>query len=141
VRLKIVRRRIVRHQTARPGSGPSPRGSARDDHGSGSILAVAIIAAMLGVVTVSAPLYVVLNGKRAAAGAADAAALAAATVAAGIVPGVPCAAAASLADANGAILTGCEADGDVVTVRVGIRILGFSVPATATAGPPGATKD
>lgn len=128
-------------RTARRGSGPLARSRVRDDHGSGSILAVAIIAAMLGVVTVSAPLYVVLNTKRAAAGAADAAALAAATVAAGIVPGVPCAAAASLAGANGAVLTRCEADGDVVTVRVGIRILGLFVPATATAGPPGATKD
>jgi len=123
----------------RSGSVPSARPRRRDEQGSGSILAVVIVAAMLGVVTVSAPLYVVLNTKRAAAGAADAAALAAATVAAGIVPGVPCAAAASLAAANGAFLTRCEADGDVVTVRVGIRILGFSVPATATAGPPGAT--
>jgi secretion/DNA translocation related TadE-like protein len=111
------------------------------DRGSGSILAVVIVAAMFGVLAVSTPLYVVLTAKQAAAGAADAAALAAATVAAGIVPGAPCAAAASLATANGASLTRCEPDGAVVTVRVGIRILGFDVPATATAGPRDATKN
>ncbi len=96
---------------------------------------------MFGVFAVSTPLYVVLTAKQAAAGAADAAALAAATVAAGIAPGVPCAVAASLAAANGASLTRCELDGAIVTVRVGIRILGFDVPATATAGPPDATKN
>lgn len=113
----------------------------RYDRGSGSILAVAIVAAMFGVLAVSTPLYAVLTVKQAATGAADAAALAAATVAAGIVPGVPCAAAASLAAANGAILTRCEPDGAVVTVRVGIRILGFDVPAAATAGPPDAIEN
>ena len=95
---------------------------------------------MFGVIAISTPLYVVLTAKQAAAGAADAAALAAATVAVGIVPGVPCAAAASLAGANGAVLTRCESDGDVVTVRVGIRVLGFDVPAAATAGPASANR-
>jgi secretion/DNA translocation related TadE-like protein len=114
---------------------------ARGDRGSGSILAVVIVAAMFGVLAVSTPLYVVLTAKQTAAGAADAAALAAATVAAGIVPGVPCAAAASLAAANGAVLTRCEPDGGVVTVRVSIRILGFDVPAAATAGPGDAIKN
>lgn len=89
----------------------------------------------------SVPLYVVLSAKQRSAAAADAAALAAADVAVGIVPGVPCAAAASLATANGAILTRCEPDGAVVTVRVDIRILGFDVPATATAGPPGTARN
>lgn len=112
----------------------------RGDSGSGSILAVAVVAAMFGVVAISTPLYVVLTVKQAAAGAADAAALAAATVAAGIVPGVPCAAAASLASANGAVLTHCEPDGEVVTVRVGIRVLGLDVPAAATAGPASANR-
>ena len=107
------------------------------DRGSGSILAVAVVAAMLGLVAISTPLYVVLSAKQRAMAAADAAALAAASVALGIVPGLPCAAAASLATANGASLTRCEPDGAIVTVRVSVSAMGFAVPAAATAGPPG----
>ena len=110
-------------------------GPAGDDRGSGSVLAVAIVAAMLGLVAMSTPLYAVLSAKQRVASAADASALAGASVALGIVPGVPCAAAASLATANGAELTRCEVDGAVVTVRLNTPVLGFSVPASATAGP------
>lgn len=105
------------------------------DRGSGSILGVAIIAAMLALVVMSIPLYVVLSAKQRAASAADAAALAASSVALGIVPGAPCAAAASVSAANGANLTRCVPEGAIVTVRVSVRALGFEVPATATAGP------
>ena len=112
------------------------RWAEESDRGSGSILAVAIVAAMLALVVMSIPLYVVLSAKQRAASAADAAALAAASVALGIVPGVPCAAAASVAAANGASLARCVPYGAIVTVRVSVRALGFEVPATATAGPP-----
>ncbi|MEO6943693.1 MAG: Rv3654c family TadE-like protein [Lacisediminihabitans sp.] len=121
-------------------SGRGRRRRARGERGSGSILAVVIVAAMFGVLTIFIPLYAVLGAKRAAAAAADSAALAAATVAAGIVPGVPCAAAASLAAAQGASLTHCESDGMVVTVGVHIGILGFDIAAAATAGPDFARK-
>lgn len=111
------------------------------DQGSGSILAVAIVAAMLGLIALSTPLYAVLSAKQRAASAADASALAAASVALGIVPGIPCAAAASLATANRASLTRCEVDGAIVTVRLSVPILGFDVSATATAGPAGVTRN
>lgn len=106
------------------------------DRGSGSILAVAIIAAMLALVAMSVPLYVVLSAKQRAAAAADAAALAGSSVALGIVPGQPCEAAASVARANAAALVGCGVDGAIVTVRVSIAALGFEVAGRATAGPP-----
>jgi len=110
---------------------------ANADSGSGSILAVAIMAAMLGIVSLLVPLYGVLFAKQGAAGAADAAALAAADVAVGIVAGQPCAAAASLATANGATLERCEVDGVIVTVTVTVPAFGFDVFGAATAGPPG----
>jgi secretion/DNA translocation related TadE-like protein len=94
------------------------------------------VAAILGLVTASTPLYAVLSAKQRAASAADASALAAAAVALGIVPGVPCAAAASLAAAHHVSLTRCEVDGTIITVHVSMPILGFEVPAAATAGPP-----
>ncbi|WP_349899573.1 Rv3654c family TadE-like protein [Parafrigoribacterium soli] len=119
-----------------PALGPMARRTARgSDHGSGSILAVAIVAAMLALLVMSVPLYVVLSAKQRAASAADAAALAASSVALGIVPGAPCAAAASVSAANGAMLQRCAPDGAIVTVRVSVFALGFEVPATATAGP------
>jgi secretion/DNA translocation related TadE-like protein len=106
------------------------------DRGSGSILAVAIMAAMLGIVSLLVPLYGVFFAKQQAAGAADAAALAAADVAVGIVAGQPCSAAASLATANGASLGRCQLDGVIVTVTVSVPVFGFEVIGAATAGPP-----
>ena len=110
------------------------------DHGSGSVLAVAIVAVLLGLVVLSTPLYAVLSAKQRATSAADASALAAASVALGIVPGAPCAAAASVATANHASLTRCDIDGVIVTVWLNVPVMGFSVPAAATAGPPGVAR-
>lgn len=110
--------------------------SLRDETGAGSILVVAILAAVLGLSALSVPLYSVLAVKRVTSGAADAAALAAADVAIGRSPGVPCVAAARIAEANGTVLAACQPDGLVVTVRVEAGVLGFTVSATASAGPP-----
>ena len=106
------------------------------DRGAGSILAVGLIAAILGAVLLLVPLYCALVVRSRLTGAADAAALAAADVAIGIAPGVPCRVAASVARANGATMAGCRADGVIVTVRVSVVVLGFPVSASATAGPP-----
>ena len=110
----------------------------RED-GAGSVLAVALIATVLAITLLLVPLYSLLTVRARAAGAADAAALAAADVAVGIVPGVPCEIAASVASANRARLTECQADGVIVTVRVSVTVFGFLVQVAATAGPPGAT--
>ena len=110
----------------------------RDERGAGSVLAVAIIAAVLGVTVMLVPLYSVFVKKQAVAGAADAAALAAADVRVGLDPGEPCAVAARVAGANGATLTSCTVDGLVVTVVVSATVVRFAVEAAATAGPPAA---
>lgn len=106
--------------------------------GAGSILVVAILATVLGLSALSVPLFSVLAVKRVTSGAADAAALAAADAAVGRATGVPCLVAARIAEANGTALAACQPDGLVVTVRVEATALGFTVGATASAGPPGA---
>lgn len=106
------------------------------DRGAGSLLAVAVLAAMVATLLLIAPLSRVLVIRAEMSGAADAAALAAADVARGIVPGVPCVIAASVATSNGALLDGCWVDGAIVTVRVSTLVYAFRVTATATAGPP-----
>jgi secretion/DNA translocation related TadE-like protein len=108
------------------------------ERGSGSILAVAVVAAALMLSLALVPLYGVLLAKRQAAGAADLAALAAADVAVGAEPGIPCRTASSIARANDVALRACRLEGVIVTVRVSASVLGFTVPGIATAGPPGA---
>ena len=106
-----------------------------DDDGAGSILAISIMAAVLACLALLLPLGSALVFRAGVTGAADAAALAAADVAIGIAPGIPCTIAASVAQANGASLQECQADGVIVTVRVSATIFGVPVSATATAGP------
>ncbi len=105
------------------------------ERGAGSILAIALLAAILACLTLVIPFSSALIVRASVIGAADASALAAADVAVGIVPGIPCATAASVATANRAHLQECQVDGVIVTVRVSAAILGFPVTATATAGP------
>lgn len=112
----------------------------REERGAGSILAVAVLATIVSTFLLVAPLCRVLVVRAEVAGAADAAALAAADVARGIYPGVPCVIAASVATANGARLGECRVDGVIVTVRVSVAVLAFSVTAAATAGPPVTVK-
>ena len=106
------------------------------DRGAGSILAVAVLGAIVAALILLVPLGRALVLRSTVVGAADAAALAAADVARGLVPGTPCAVAASVAHANGALLERCGVDGVIVTVRVSDSLLGFPIAATATAGPP-----
>jgi secretion/DNA translocation related TadE-like protein len=69
-------------------------------------------------------------------GAADGAALAAADALSGAVAGVPCGVAARVAEANGAALAGCAADGLVATVTVSAALGPVLFSARSTAGPP-----
>ncbi len=109
----------------------------RVDRGAGSVLAVTLMAAVIGVTSLTLPLYTVFRARLQAEGAADAAALAAAEVAAGVAPGVPCDLAEELAAANGARLADCEVDGLVVAVRVHITLFATVIDAVARAGPSG----
>ena len=115
------------------------------ERGSGSALGVAVLAGVLALVLLVAPLYSVFAMRARLATVADAAALAAADTrsgfsAAGSVSD-PCAGARQIAVVAGARLDACEVDGLVVTVVVGSTILGFLVQQTATAGPPPAESE
>ncbi len=105
------------------------------------MLSVAIVGAVAALTSLALPLYMGLAVRQSVAAAADAAALAAADVAVGIAAGHPCDAAARAAQANGASLSSCEADGLVVTVSTVRTVLGIPVVASATAGPPPGEAD
>jgi secretion/DNA translocation related TadE-like protein len=109
----------------------------RDESGSGSVLGVALIAAVIAIATLMIPVIRALAAVGQGWAAADASALAAADVAVGIRPGVPCESAAAVAASNGARLDGCVVDGPVVTVSVEVAVVGFGLSVRATAGPPG----
>ncbi|MFM9920579.1 Rv3654c family TadE-like protein [Lacisediminihabitans sp. H27-G8] len=106
------------------------------ESGSGSVLAVAIVAAMLMLFSLLLPVVTVFSVQQRAAGAADAAALAAADVAVGIRSGSPCETASTVAVANTTRLDGCLVEDTTATVRVTASVLGFVVSARATAGRP-----
>ena len=109
---------------------------ADNDEGAGSVLAVALIAAVISLTAALTPLYVLLSAKASVAAAADSAALAAADARVGAATGFPCDRAAEVAAANGAAVRSCAADGLILTVSVGRSVLGYDVQSTATAGPP-----
>lgn len=110
----------------------------RAERGAGSVLAVALLGAMIAFTLALVPLFAVLVERQRVAGAADAAALAAADVAVGRAPGIPCLTAHDLAVANATRLERCVVDGLIVTVRVTSRLGLVAVSVDATAGPPGA---
>jgi helicase/secretion neighborhood TadE-like protein len=109
----------------------------REESGSGSLLAVGVVASVFALTMMLVPLAQALVIKQRVVGAADAAALAAADTASGAIAGFPCEAADAVARLNGAVLGGCELDGAVVTVSAGARYLGFDIVVFARAGPPG----
>lgn len=111
-------------------SGPSR------ECGSGSVLGISLVGAMVCLAAAVVPLYAVLAARSNVAMAADAAALAAADARVGVVAGYPCDRAAEVAVANGAAMTGCTVDGLIATVSVRRVFLGFRLESTATAGPP-----
>jgi secretion/DNA translocation related TadE-like protein len=106
------------------------------DKGSGSILAIGILSAIMILAATSIPLYAVLATRSQVQAAADAAALAAADVRRGVTGGFPCDVAGTVARANRTELTECDLDGYVATVEVRRQTLGFELRSTATAGPP-----
>jgi secretion/DNA translocation related TadE-like protein len=114
----------------------SERREAERDAGSGTVAAVAIVAAVALLATTAVGLGAGLAVRQRVLGAADSAALAAADVAAGVAPGDPCPTAARVAEAGGARLDACSADGLVLTVRVSGSVAGIPLSARATAGPP-----
>lgn len=102
----------------------------------GSILGAGMVAGtsllLAGLVAAGAA---AVEGQRVAA-IADGAALAAADAASGAVRGEPCARAAEVAEAQGAVVVSCALDELVATVSVRAGFGSFPVAAIARAGPP-----
>lgn len=107
------------------------------DRGSGAVLTVGVLGAVVTVVLTVIPVAGAFVASQRAANAADAAALAAADVASGAMPGVACELATAAASLNGAVLDRCELSGGVALVSVSSNWWVFSLSATARAGPPG----
>ena len=109
------------------------------DEGAGTAAAIGVVAAVVAVFGLLAPLGVLLDAAHRAGAAADAAALAAGDTALGLAVGVPCDRAGETAAAGGAVLESCAQRGDLVRVRVRVDALLVPLRADAVAGPePGA---
>lgn len=92
------------------------------EEGSGTVLALAIIAALLVVTVVIAGLIGVVSANRRASAAADLSALAAADAYRGLTEGDPCAVAAELAERHGAHLESCTFPDRPETVEVTVAV-------------------
>lgn len=123
-------------RAARDGMGGGPVGALAGERGSGTVMALGIIAAMLTLGLVAIGLIQAQGASGRARMAADMAALAGATALTSIAaPGDPCATAQRVAQVNGARMGSCRVEGEDVTVEVAVavRILGVARQATALA--------
>lgn len=111
------------------------------EHGSGSVLAAALVSAILLLAGLVLPLNAALTTRQLTANAADAAALAAADTASGLAPGSPCTNAAMAAQLNGAVLGDCAVDGLEARVTASRSVLGIVVTIEARAGPPAGRRE
>lgn len=104
---------------------PVPKTSSEDqrpEEGSGTVLALTIIAALLVLTVVIAGLIGVVSANRRASAAADLSALAAADAYRGFTEGDPCAVAADLAERHGAHLESCTFPNRPETVEVMVAV-------------------
>lgn len=94
----------------------------RPEEGSGTVLALTIVAALLVVTVVVAGLIGVVSANRRASAAADLSALAAADAYRGLTEGDPCAVASDLAERHGAHLESCTFPDRPETVEVTVAV-------------------
>ena len=94
----------------------------RSEEGSGTVLALTIIAALLVLTVVIAGLIGVVSANRRASAAADLSALAAADAYRGLTEGDPCAVATELAERHGAHLESCTFPDRPETVEVTVAV-------------------
>ncbi len=109
----------------------------RRDDGAASVLALGLIGAVVATTAMIVPVAGAFIASQRAANAADAAALAAADAVSGAVVGVPCELAGRVASRNGGSLTACTVEGPTASVTVTTVAAGFTLGASARAGPPG----
>lgn len=104
---------------------PAPKTASknqRPEEGSGTVLALTIIAALLVATVVIAGLIGAVSANRRASAAADLSALAAADAYRGLTEGDPCAVAADLAERHGAHLESCTFPDRPETVEVTVAV-------------------
>lgn len=112
-------------KVSRVAMGPTPKTASENQYpeaGSGTVLALTIIAALLVVTVVIAGLIGVVSANRRASAAADLSALAAADAYRGLTEGDPCAVAADLAARHGAHLESCTFPDRPETVEVTVAV-------------------
>ncbi len=112
-------------KVSRAAMGPTPKTASENQYpeaGSGTVLALTIIAALLVVTVVIAGLIGVVSANRRASAAADLSALAAADAYRGLTEGDPCAVAADLAERHGAHLESCTFPNRPETVEVTVAV-------------------
>lgn len=114
-----------------------PRLHITEERGSGSLLALSIVACLVLVVGLIVPVAGALLAKQRVASSADAAALAAANTVSGRVTGFACERAEEIGSLTDTEIRECTVTGAVVTVVAASRYLIFDVVARARAGPPG----
>lgn len=112
------------------------RADSRADRGAGSVLVLALVAAVVVLGLCGVALAGGLTQRQRVIGAGDLAALAAADAASGAIAGEPCEVAGRVAAAGGARLTNCAVDGLVVDVTVAGSLSGIPITARSRAGPP-----
>lgn len=103
-------------------SGLARSAEEHSEEGSGTVLALTIIAALLVMTVVIAGLIGVVSANRRASAAADLSALAAADAYRGLTAGDPCAVAADLAERHGAHLESCTFPDRPETVEVTVAV-------------------
>lgn len=108
--------------TANKSSDLAQPAEERPEEGSGTVLALTIITALLVVTVVIAGLIGVVSANRRASAAADLSALAAADAYRGLTEGDPCAVAADLAERHGAHLESCTFPDRPETVEVTVAV-------------------
>ncbi|MGG7508848.1 Rv3654c family TadE-like protein [Plantibacter sp. YIM 135249] len=138
----MMGRRGAPLETPRTGTGaggirPSRLSAAAgDERGSGSVLAIGVLGAVVAFAVAVVPVGSLLVAHQMASAAADAAALAAADTASGRVPGISCDAASRTAEHNQARVTECTVDSLIATVSVAVPSPWGDVIVSARAGPP-----
>lgn len=115
-------------------AGGGPRRRPAGERGSGTVLVLGVIGALLALAVGVAALIQAQAAAGRARLAADLAALGGATALNSITaPADPCAVAGGVARANGAVLGSCAVTGEDVVVEVGVRVQVLGVDRTATA--------
>ena len=112
-------------KVSRAAMGPTPKTASENQYpeaGSGTVLALTIIAALLVLTVVIAGLIGVVSANRRASAAADLSALAAADAYRRLTEGDPCTVAAELAERHGAHLESCTFPDRPETVEVTVAV-------------------